>query len=556
MTRSQFQNRSQKPSHGRGRQGRSGGHSAPRSGAHGGRPPVDAPDALPELDIPQDQTVAISTFAELSLAESLRSALAADGYERPTPIQARAIPTLLEGRDLLGIAQTGTGKTAAFALPILEQLLASCAAGQKLPRGRKPKALILAPTRELAAQIAESFASYGRHTPLRFAVIFGGVGQGPQVRAIEQGIDILIATPGRLTDLHQQGLVRLDEVRHFVLDEADRMLDMGFIEPIRRIAALVPAKRQTMLFSATMPKEIRHLAAALLSNPATVSVTPVSSAVDRIDQRLYFVLKAQKTQLLVHLYDEMRMDRVVVFTKTKHGADRLARKLKSNGIRAEAIHGNKKQNQRVRALDAFKSGESPVLVATDVAARGLDIDDVTHVVNYDLPMEPESYVHRIGRTARAGKSGHAVAFCDTEERTQLKQVERLIKLEIPRFHVPVEVPKTDEDAARGAGGKPRREPIVETIAIAPPRASGGGSGGGGGGRGRSGGRSGGGRAQGGRPQGGRPSGERSHGSSDRGGHDGGRPSDGGRAAGSGQAAAGAGGHRFASAGRGKPRGRR
>ncbi|MEY3022831.1 MAG: hypothetical protein RIS86_2029 [Planctomycetota bacterium] len=543
MTRpTQFSPRSKGRSGGRPQQSSRGPSHASR-GPKGARQAPPAPDALAELDLPQDETVTVTTFAELSLAEALRNALAADGYERPTPIQARAIPPLLAGRDLLGIAQTGTGKTAAFALPILEHLLAQqvarLAPGQKLPRGRKPKALILAPTRELAAQIAESFASYGRHTPLRSVVIFGGVGQGPQVRALEQGVDILIATPGRLTDLHQQGLVHLDAVDHFVLDEADRMLDMGFIEPIRRIAALVPAKRQTMLFSATMPKEIRHLAAALLTNPTTVSVTPVSSAVDRIDQRLYFVLKAQKTQLLVHLYDEMRMDRVVVFTKTKHGADRLARKLKSNGIRAEAIHGNKKQNQRVRALDAFKSGESPVLVATDVAARGLDIDDVTHVVNYDLPMEPESYVHRIGRTARAGKSGHAVAFCDTEERTQLKQVERLVKFEIPRFQVPAEVPKTDEAAAQAAGLKPKREPIVDRPAADTP----------GGGRGErsrreprgAGGRRGGGGA---RAGGGRKPGSSSGSSS--------APRD----SGAGNAPTATTGHRFARAGRGAPRGGR
>ncbi len=543
MTRpTQFSPRSKGRSGGRPQQSSRGPSHASR-GPKGARQAPPAPDALAELDLPQDETVTVTTFAELSLAEALRNALAADGYERPTPIQARAIPPLLAGRDLLGIAQTGTGKTAAFALPILEHLLAQqvarLAPGQKLPRGRKPKALILAPTRELAAQIAESFASYGRHTPLRSVVIFGGVGQGPQVRALEQGVDILIATPGRLTDLHQQGLVHLDAVDHFVLDEADRMLDMGFIEPIRRIAALVPAKRQTMLFSATMPKEIRHLAAALLTNPTTVSVTPVSSAVDRIDQRLYFVLKAQKTQLLVHLYDEMRMDRVVVFTKTKHGADRLARKLKSNGIRAEAIHGNKKQNQRVRALDAFKSGESPVLVATDVAARGLDIDDVTHVVNYDLPMEPESYVHRIGRTARAGKSGHAVAFCDTDERTQLKQVERLVKFEIPRFQVPAEVPKTDEAAAQAAGLKPKREPIVDRPAADTP----------GGGRGErsrreprgAGGRRGGGGA---RAGGGRKPGSSSGSSS--------APRD----SGAGNAPTATTGHRFARAGRGAPRGGR
>jgi ATP-dependent RNA helicase RhlE len=388
------------------------------------------------------------SFASLKLAPAILDALVADGYEFPTPIQAQAIPPALDARDVLGIAQTGTGKTAAFALPILNRLLGAAPRGAKLPTGRRPKALVLAPTRELAAQIAESFASYGRHTPIRFAVIFGGVGQGPQVRALQQGIDILVATPGRLIDLLDQRLVNLSEIEFFVLDEADRMLDMGFIEPIRRIAKLLPTKRQTMLFSATMPKEIRHLADSLLNQPVTVTVTPVSSAVDRIDQKLYFVLKAQKTQLLVHLFDTLEMERTVVFTKTKHGADRLTRKLKAAGIHAEAIHGDKAQNQRVRALDAFRSGRSSVLVATDVAARGLDIDDITHVVNYDLPMEPEAYVHRIGRTARAGKSGHAIAFCDVEEKSLLKQVERLIKFEIPRERVPDQVPKSDEAAAK------------------------------------------------------------------------------------------------------------
>ncbi len=407
------------------------------------------------------QPLSTVSFSNLKLAQPLLDAIASDGYTHPTPIQAQAIPPAVEGRDVLGIAQTGTGKTAAFALPILNHLLERLPRNARPPLGRKPKALVLSPTRELAAQIAESFSSYGRHTPLRFAVIFGGVGQGPQVRAIQQGLDILVATPGRLIDLLQQKLVSLAEIDFFVLDEADRMLDMGFIEPIRKIAAMLPKERQTMLFSATMPKEIRHLADSLLSNPVSVAVTPVSSAVDRIDQKLYFVLKAQKTQLLVHLYETLGMERAVVFTKTKHGADRLCRKLKAANIRAEAIHGDKAQNQRIRALDAFRAGRSPVLVATDVAARGLDIDDVTHVVNFDLPMEPEAYVHRIGRTARAGKSGHAISFCDTEERGLLKQVERLIKFEIPRERVPSEVPKSDESAHRAAlHGKPEA-PMIE-----------------------------------------------------------------------------------------------
>ena len=396
------------------------------------------------------QPLSTVSFSNLKLAQPLLDAIASDGYTHPTPIQAQAIPPAVEGRDVLGIAQTGTGKTAAFALPILNHLIERLPRNARPPLGRKPKALVLSPTRELAAQIAESFSSYGRHTPLRFAVIFGGVGQGPQVRAIQQGLDILVATPGRLIDLLQQKLVSLAEIDFFVLDEADRMLDMGFIDPIRKIAAMLPKERQTMLFSATMPKEIRHLADSLLSNPVSVAVTPVSSAVDRIDQKLYFVLKAQKTQLLVHLFGTLGMERAVVFTKTKHGADRLTRKLKAANIRAEAIHGDKAQNQRIRALDAFRAGRSPILVATDVAARGLDIDDVTHVVNYDLPMEPEAYVHRIGRTARAGKSGHAISFCDTEERGLLKQVERLIKFEIPRERVPNEVPKSDESAHKAA----------------------------------------------------------------------------------------------------------
>ena len=412
---------------------------------------------------PTEQT----TFASLKLAQPILDALIADGYQFPTPIQAQAIPPALEARDVLGIAQTGTGKTAAFALPIINRLLQNVPRGGKLATGRKPKALILAPTRELAAQIADSFSSYGRHTPLRLSIIFGGVGQGPQVRTIQQGIDILVATPGRLIDLLDQRLISLSEIEFFVLDEADRMLDMGFIEPIRRISALLPRNRQTMLFSATMPKEIRTLANSLLHDAVTVTVTPVSSAVDRIAQKLFFVMKAQKTQMLIYLFDKLDMERTLVFTKTKHGADRLVRKLKAAGIHADAIHGDKAQNARTRALDAFRSGRTPVLVATDVAARGLDVDDITHVFNYDLPMEPEAYVHRIGRTARAGKSGEAISFCDVEEKGLLKDIERLTRFEIPRDRVPDSVPKTDEAAAK-AGGPPvlraegRLSPEIET----------------------------------------------------------------------------------------------
>ena len=422
----------------------------PHHRPHAPRPHAEAQNAPESAPIAPSAPVH-TTFAALSLAEPLQNALKADGYERPTPIQAQAIPPALDGRDLLGIAQTGTGKTAAFALPILNRLLATLTQGEKPRRGRRPRALVLAPTRELAAQIAQSFDSYGRHTPLRTAVIFGGVGQNPQVTAIRNGLDVLVATPGRLIDLHQQGLVELSEVEFLVLDEADRMLDMGFIEPIRRIAALLPRARQSMLFSATMPSEIRRLADSLLTSPVTVQVAPQASTVDRIEQKLYYVLKEQKPALLVHLLSTEPMDRTVVFTKTKHGADRLVRKLKAAGIAGEAIHGNKGQNQRIRALDAFRSGRVPVLVATDVAARGLDVDDVTHVVNYDLPMEPESYVHRIGRTARAGKSGAAIAFCDAEERDLLKQVERLIKREIPRERMPAQlVAPTVSTAAKAA----------------------------------------------------------------------------------------------------------
>jgi len=375
-------------------------------------------------------------FRELALHDALLSALSAEGYENPTPIQAQAIPPALKGRDILGIAQTGTGKTAAFALPILNRLLGGHDPRVRLPVGRRPRALILAPTRELAAQIGESFATYGRHTPLRHAVIFGGVGQGQQVRALSQGIDVLVATPGRLIDLMDQKLVDLRDVSFFVLDEADRMLDMGFIRPIERIIGSLPAKRQNMLFSATMPKEIEQLARKILFEPAKVAVTPVATTVERIDQRLYFVLRQHKLSLLAHLVKTEEVRRAVVFSKTKHGADKLVRKLKTAGIRAEAIHGNKAQNQRTRALDAFRSGRVPLLVATDIAARGLDIDGITHVFNFDLPMEPEAYVHRIGRTARAGASGVAISFCDTEERDLLRSIEKLARITIPRREVP------------------------------------------------------------------------------------------------------------------------
>ena len=404
-------------------------------------------------------------FDALSLAPALLKALRDEGYATPTPIQAKAIPPSLAGSDVLGIAQTGTGKTAAFALPTLHQLITHKVAGH----AKGPRALVLAPTRELAAQIGESFATYGRHTGLKHAVIFGGVGQGPQVQAIRRGADILVATPGRLIDLMEQKLVDLRAVQFLTLDEADRMLDMGFIQPIRRIAKAVPAKRQTMLFSATMPDEIRHLVQELMHAPVEVKVTPTASTVDRIAQSIYWIGRGDKPALLAHMLRDPAVQRAVVFTKTKHGADKVVRKLVAAGLHAAAIHGNKAQSQRTRALDAFRSGRTPVLVATDIAARGLDVDGITHVFNFDLPMEPEAYVHRIGRTARAGASGEAISFCDPEERGLLKAIERLTKATIQRREVPAELPElprvahTPRDqprrASRGShgGGGPRRK---------------------------------------------------------------------------------------------------
>ncbi len=364
-----------------------------------------------------------TTFSSLDLAPPILRALRDEGYETPTPIQAQAIPHALDGRDILGCAQTGTGKTAAFALPILDHLVEEGVADQ---RGRRlPRALILSPTRELAGQIAESFATYGRHTRLRHAAIYGGVSQHGQEKALARGVDILVACPGRLIDLLEQRIIDLSEVEILVLDEADRMLDMGFINPIRRIAAELPEDRQTLLFSATMPREILALADSLLTDPVRVTVTPVASAAPRIHQSVYMVARQQKQALLHHLIDHHGITRTLVFTRTKHGADKVARRLNRAGIAAEAIHGNKSQNQRQRALDGFRAGKSRVLVATDVAARGLDIDDVSHVFNFDLPAEPEAYVHRIGRTGRAGAAGSAIAFCDREERTLLRDIERL-----------------------------------------------------------------------------------------------------------------------------------
>ncbi len=369
------------------------------------------------------------TFSTLELSRPLLNALEEEGYDTPTPIQAKAIPPVLEGRDLLGCAQTGTGKTAAFALPILHRL--HTAPRDKSRRGGMlPRALILSPTRELATQIAESFQAYGRHSGLRGAVIFGGVSQFHQVRKLRQGIDILVATPGRLMDLMEQGYIDLSDIETFVLDEADRMLDMGFINPIREIASQLPKERQTLLFSATMPKEIKHLADSLLNNPERIAVNPVASAAPMINQMVYMVSQVEKRDLLESILTEPEVKRALVFVRTKHGADKLVKKLITAGVSATAIHGNKAQGQRQRALESFRSGHARVLVATDVAARGLDVDGITHVFNYDLPNEPEAYIHRIGRTGRAGAKGVAISFCDRSERGYLRSIVKLTGLDL------------------------------------------------------------------------------------------------------------------------------
>ena len=363
------------------------------------------------------------TFSELGISEPLCRALAAEHYAHPTPIQVQAIPRLLEGRDLLGVAQTGTGKTAAFALPILQKL----GKPQHPVAARSAHALILAPTRELAIQIGESFRTYGRHTGLRHTVILGGVGQPQQVKAMAHGVDILIATPGRLLDLVQQKHVRLSDVKHFVLDEADRMLDMGFIRDVRKIVAMLPKRRQSLLFSATMPNDVAKLAAEMLYQPLRVEVTPQAVTVDLVEQRVHFVETAQKRALLTDLLRDPGLARVIVFTRTKHHANRVSEHLERAGVSNDALHGNKSQNARQRALERFRSGHARVLVATDIAARGIDVDGITHVINFELPNEPESYVHRIGRTARAGNAGAAIAFCDSSECGFLRDIERLTR---------------------------------------------------------------------------------------------------------------------------------
>jgi ATP-dependent RNA helicase RhlE len=369
----------------------------------------------------------VTKFSDLGLSETILRALSSEGYEIPTPIQAQAIPPLLEGHDLLGIAQTGTGKTCAFATPLISRLLQF----PEHPRPKQTRILVLAPTRELAAQIGDSFRAYGRFAGLRVAVIFGGVGFGPQLQALSRGLDVLVATPGRLLDHMAQGNLRLDGTSAVVLDEADHMLDLGFLVPIRKIFSKLPKRRQTLFFSATMPPEIATLAAEMLHQPVKVSVTPVAKTADRVAQRVILIEARRKIEALVELLQNPDFRRSIVFTRTKRGADRVAAALVAAGLTAEAIHGNKSQNQRLRALDGFRSGRVAVMVATDIAARGIDIDGVSHVVNYELPEVPEAYVHRIGRTARAGAEGEAISLCDHEERDLLRAIEKLTRQTIP-----------------------------------------------------------------------------------------------------------------------------
>ena len=373
-----------------------------------------------------NSTISKSNFKQLGLAEPLLRAISDQGYTTPTPIQKKAIPPALNGKDVFGCAQTGTGKTAAFVLPILQHLDKNRLSGNQRPI----RALIVTPTRELAAQIGESIATYGAYLNLSHTVIYGGVKQGRQAATIRNGVDILVACPGRLLDLVNQRIVVLKGVEHFVLDEADRMLDMGFIHDVRKIIAKLPKKRQSFFFSATVPDSIQKLANSLLIEPSRVSVTPTSSTAETVDQSIYMVGRTRKMDLLRHLIKNPEMERTLIFTRTKHGADRVAKRLKKDNVSAEAIHGNKSQNARTRALDAFKNGDARVLVASDIAARGIDIDSITHVINYELPHEPETYVHRIGRTGRAGNCGKSISFCDRDEQSRLTKIQKLIKRSI------------------------------------------------------------------------------------------------------------------------------
>jgi superfamily II DNA/RNA helicase len=403
----------------------------------------------------------VTSFDDFGLADPIRRALAEENYTTPTPIQAQTIPIAITGKDVVGIAQTGTGKTAAFAIPILHRLAAN-----RIPLQKKScRVLVLSPTRELSAQILDSFQAYGRHLHIASTLAIGGVSMGGQVRALMNGVDILVATPGRLLDLVQSNALRLQHVEFLVLDEADRMLDMGFINDIRKIVGKLPKDRQTLFFSATMPQAITSLANDMLRDPARVSVTPQATTAERVTQRLIHLDKAAKPAVLAELLKAEKIDRALVFTRTKHGADKVVRVLAKCGIRSEAIHGNKSQNQRIRALDAFRDGEIRTLIATDIAARGIDVDGVSHVFNYDLPNVPESYVHRIGRTARAGADGIAISFCDSEERAFLRDIEKIIRQKIPaedRRAQKIALPEVDAaqqvQPRRQEGERPQREP--------------------------------------------------------------------------------------------------
>ncbi len=445
----------------------------------------------------------MTTFKDLHLIEPLQKALTQLGYKSPTPIQLQSIPPLLEGRDVLGCAQTGTGKTAAFTLPVLQHLAES----EKSTGRTKIKTLVLTPTRELAAQIGESVKNYGRYLHFRHLVIFGGVNENPQIKALRAGIDILVATPGRLLDLTNRELIDLSQVEFFVLDEADRMLDMGFVHDVRRVMKFLPEKRQNLLFSATMPPAITKLAGTFLDRPVRVEVTPQSTTVERIEQTVMFVNRSDKKLLLQWIVEEDKVERGIVFTRTKHGANRLSQQLEKMKISSAAIHGNKSQNARRKALEGFKNGDIALLIATDIASRGIDIDGVSHVFNYDLPNEPESYVHRIGRTARAGKSGVAISFCDETEGDYLRDIEKLIGMKVTvdndhDYHCQEAVP------VPGQRSKPRPKPQ--------------GRGGGGGGRGN----------PRGPRSGNRPGGNRSGGKSASGNRSGGNRSGGNRSGGS------------------------
>ena len=396
----------------------------------------------------------MTDFASLKLAQPLLRAIKNEGYSAPTPIQKASINTIIEGHDLMGVAQTGTGKTAAFALPLLHIL--SDNEGRKAAP-REPRALVLAPTRELAGQIGESIRTYGRHVPLRSMVVFGGVNIRPQIQALKRGVHILVATPGRLMDLMNQGHCKLHRVELFVLDEADTMLDMGFIHDVRKVAQKLPSRHQTVMFSATMAKNVKKLADSLLDDPVHVSVTPEATTAEKISQRVMFVPKDKKRQLLAHILRDEDIRRVLIFTRTKHGANRVAKQLEQKGIRTQAIHGNKSQNQRQKALNSFKAGRIRALVATDIAARGIDVEGVTHVINFELPNEPENYVHRIGRTARAGCEGVAISLCEKEERAWLRDIEKTIRARVPvdknhDFHSEEIANHTGPAPKRGGGG--------------------------------------------------------------------------------------------------------